>query len=183
MGRRTIQGAPGRPSPAADDAVHDTRWAGEARSAVGCAALLLALLLAVDAVSGTLSGLRTLLWLGLALLLLVVLWPARVSAGPGRLVSRGLLRRAEVRTDRLVSVRWSDGVAQRLVLRDIEGNRAELDPNVLVANPPLWHVLDEDARTSAGRGTLRCGETALRQIAARVDKETAHTVFKVSGLE
>ncbi|MFJ8308296.1 MULTISPECIES: hypothetical protein [unclassified Streptomyces] len=183
MERRTVRSAAGRPSRAADGAVHDTRWAGEARSAVGCAVLLLCLLLAIDAAAGTLSVLRTLLWLGLALLLFVVLWPARVSASPGRLASRGLLRRAEVRTDRLVSVRWSDGVAQRLVLRDIEGNRAELDPKVLVANPPLWHVLDQDARTSTDRGTLRCGETALRQIASRVDKETAQTVFKVSGLE
>ncbi|GAA1365786.1 hypothetical protein J0695_06710 [Streptomyces beijiangensis] len=163
--------------------VHDAGWAGDARAAVGCAVLLLVLLLAIDTGAGTLSVPRGALWTGLAALLFAVLWPARVSVSRGRLVSRGLLSRSGVRTDRLVSVRWSDGVAQRLVLRDADGNRAEIDPKVLVANPPLWRVLDDDSRTSADRGSLRCGETALRQIAARVDRETARTVFRISGLE
>ncbi|WP_438290582.1 hypothetical protein [Streptomyces sp. HUAS TT7] len=126
---------------------------------------------------------RAALWPGLAVLLALVLWPARVSVGRGRLVSRRFLRESGVHTDRLVSVRWSNGVAQRLVLRDAEGDRVELAPKVLVANPPLWHLLDGDARTRAQRGTLCCGETALRQLAARVDKETARTVFRLSGLE
>lgn len=171
------------PQGTAHPTVHDSTWAGDARAAVGCAVLLLVLLFAIDTGAGTLSVLRAALWTGLAALLFVVLWPARVSVTRGRLVSRGLLRQAEVRTDRLVSVRWSDGVAQRLVLRDSDGGRAEIDPKVLVANPPLWRVLDQDARTSTERGVLRCGETALRQISARVDRETARTVFKVSGLE
>ncbi|MFI6469642.1 hypothetical protein ACIBL5_05160 [Streptomyces sp. NPDC050516] len=180
MGRRTTRAAPGdRAAPLA----HDTTWAGEARSAVGYAALLCALLLTVDALADTLTDLRAALWLSLGALLLLVLWPARVSAGRGRLVSRTLFGERTVRTDRLVSVRWSNGVAQRLVLRDADGNRAELDPKVLIANPPLWHVLDADARTSVEGGLLRCGETALRQMASRIDKETARTVFKVSGIE
>lgn len=173
MGRRTLRTAP--------PAAYDRTWAGEARSAVGCAAVLLGLLLLIDTGAGTLTPWRAALWTGLAVLLLLVLWPARVSAGPGLLVTRGLRTRA-VRTDRLVSVRWSDGVAQRLVLRDAEGARAELDPRILVANPPLWRVLDADARTSVQRGTLRCGETALRQMSERVDRETARGVFRASGL-
>ncbi|MFJ8311660.1 MULTISPECIES: hypothetical protein [unclassified Streptomyces] len=183
MGRRTIRSAARRPSTAAEGVVHDTTWAGEARSAVGCALLLLGLLLAVDTGAATLTNGRAAVWAALALLLFAVLWPVQVSVSRGRLVTRGLLGRTEVRTDRLVSVRTSAGVAQRLVLRDADGNRAEIDPRVLIANPAMWHVLDTDARTSADRGTLRCGEPALRRIAARLDKETARTVFKLSGLK
>ncbi|MFD9818912.1 hypothetical protein [Streptomyces violascens] len=183
MGRRTTRAAAGERAMPPEPLAHDTTWAGEARSAVAYAALLFALLLAVDEMADTLTDPRAALWLGLAVLLALVLWPARVSVGRGRLVSRGLLRESGVRTDRLVSVRWSNGVAQRLVLRDAEGNRVELDPKALVANPALWHLLDGDARTSAQRGTLCCGETALRQMAVRVDKETARTVFKLSGME
>ncbi|MFF4186317.1 hypothetical protein ACFYZ9_24360 [Streptomyces sp. NPDC001691] len=162
---------------------YDITWPGEARSAVGYGTLLFVLLTAVDAAAGTLTDVRAALWLILGALLFAVLWPARVSAAPGLLVSRGLWRESGVRTDRLVSVRWSNGVAQRLVLRDADGNRAEIDPRVLVANPPLWAVVDTDAHTSIERGTLCCGETALRQMATRVDGETARAVFKLSGLE
>ncbi|MFF4186169.1 hypothetical protein ACFYZ9_23565 [Streptomyces sp. NPDC001691] len=182
MGRRTTRAVAGEQAPR-EPLVHDTTWAGEARSAVGCAAVLFALLLGIDEMADTFTDPRAALWLGLAVLLALVLWPARVSVGRGRLVSRGLLRESGVRTDRLVSVRWSGGVAQRLILRDADGNRVELDPKVLVANPPLWHILDGDARTSAQRGILCCGETALQQMAARIDKETARTVFKLSGLK
>ncbi|WP_317617786.1 hypothetical protein [Streptomyces sp. SDr-06] len=114
---------------------YDITWPGEARSAVGYGTLLFVLLTAVDAAAGTLTDVRAALWLILGALLFAVLWPARVSAAPGLLVSRGLWRESGVRTDRLVSVRWSNGVAQRLVLRDADGNRAEIDPRVLVANP------------------------------------------------
>lgn len=179
----TSHAAPGDRAEPPEPLPYDTTWAGEARSAVGYGVLLFALLVAVDEVAGTLTDLRAVLWLFLGILLFAVLWPARVSAGQGLLVSRGLWRRSQVRTDRLVSVRWSDGVSQRLVLRDADGNRAEVDPRVLVANPPLWRLLDRDARTSIVRGTLCCGETALRQISARVDRETARTVFKLSGLQ
>ncbi|MFD3484717.1 hypothetical protein [Streptomyces sp. NPDC058665] len=44
------------------------------------------------------------------------------------MASRGLLRERTVRTDRLVSVRWSDGVAQRLIPRDLDGGSVEVDP-------------------------------------------------------
>ncbi|MEU4352389.1 hypothetical protein [Streptomyces sp. NPDC023838] len=67
--------------------------------------------------------------------------------------------------------------------QDAVRNRTEIDPKVLVANPPLWRVLDEDARTNMARGTLCCGERALRQMAVRVDGETARRVFKISGLD
>lgn len=130
-----------------------------------------------------LTWLRSLLWAALATTLFVVLVPPRVRAGAGWFSSRGLLRADTVRTDRLVSVRWSDGVAQRLVLRDADGCRVEVDPRVFVANPALWHRLDQDTRTCVERGTLLCGATALRQLGERIDRRTARTVFQVSGLE
>ncbi|MER8042881.1 hypothetical protein [Streptomyces sp. NPDC094032] len=164
------------------DTVHDTSWPAEARAATGCAVLLLAACLCIDTMDGGLETWGTALWLTLAVLLFVVLLPARVSAAPNRLTVRGLWSRHSVRTDRLVSVRWSNGVAQRLVLRDRYGNRAELDPGVLIANPPLWQLVDTAARTSQREGTLLCGGTALDQLQRRIDRETAETVFKVSGL-
>ncbi|MFJ6636826.1 hypothetical protein ACIQMR_36515 [Streptomyces sp. NPDC091376] len=164
-------------------AAHDEDWAGHARDALRCAALLLGLLLVIDAGAGHLDGPRALLWTGLSVLLFVILVPPRVSAGAGWLASHGLLRRQLVRTDRLVSVRCSDGVAQRLVLRDADGRRVEVDPRVFLANPALWHRLDQDSRAGRERGTLLCGETALRALSERIDRETAHRVFTVSGLE
>ncbi|MGW2563228.1 hypothetical protein ACWCXB_29175 [Streptomyces sp. NPDC001514] len=121
--------------------------------------------------------------MGLATLLFVVLLPPRVTAGEGWLASRTLLRKRRVRTDQLVAVRWSDGVAQRLVLRGLDGGRVELDPRVLIASPQLWRQLDAGARTSLGRGTLLCGATALKVLSRRIDGETAQTVFKVPGLD
>ncbi|MFF9017128.1 hypothetical protein ACF09C_29700 [Streptomyces sp. NPDC014870] len=169
------------PMPEAGE-VQDDAWAGETRAAAGCAALLLALSMTIDAGTGSLSTARAVLWIGVAALLFVILMPSRVSAAPGRLTVRGLWTRHTVRTDRLRSVRWSNGVSQRLVLRDAEDNRAELDPRVLIANPALWHRVAADARLSAAQGTLLCGATALDQLARRIDRETAETVFKVSGL-
>jgi hypothetical protein len=161
----------------------DRRWAEDLGSSVRCSAVLLALLLLVDAAAGALTLRRGTLWAALALLLFAVLYPPRVRAGRGWLSSRGLLRERRVRTDRLVSVRCRDGVAQRLVLRDAFGDRVEIDPQVLVSNPDLWHRLDADARRSAASGTLACGATALRRVAERIDRETAHSVFRASGLE
>lgn len=162
---------------------HDRRWASDLGSSVRCSAALLALLLLVDAAAGALTLHRGALWATLALLLLAVLYPPRVRAGRGWLSSRGLLRERRVRTDRLVSVRCRDGVAQRLVLRDTFGARVEIDPHVLVGNPDLWRRLDEDARRSASSGSLTCGATALRRVAERIDRETAERVFRASGLE
>ncbi|MGW1885681.1 hypothetical protein [Streptomyces sp. NPDC001970] len=179
MGRR-ITGSAALPT---GGTAYDDGWAKELRDAVRCAALLLGLLLVIDAGSGHLTWARGLLWAALAVALFAVLVPPRISAGDGWLAADGLLRRRVVRTDRLVSVRCSDGVSQRLVLRDTEGSRVEVDPRVFVANPALWRRLDEDARTCVEHGTLLCGTTALRQLSERIDRETARTVFKVSGLE
>jgi len=187
MSRRIEGPASGRfpDVPAYDDGtwVHDRAWAGEARSAVGCALLMLGLLLVFDAGSGRLTALRFLLWAALAFLLFAVLLPARVSACEGELVCQGLFGHRSVCTDRLVAVCRSDGVAQRLVLRDEFGGRVELDPRVLAANPALWRLLDEGARASAAAGSLVCGTTELRRLSERLDRETARTVFRISGLD
>ncbi|WP_329245568.1 hypothetical protein OG223_10295 [Streptomyces sp. NBC_01478] len=166
-----------------DAGAHDRRWARDLRDTFRCAGALLGLLLLVDQFSGRLTLWRAALWFAVALLLFVVLYPARVRAGAGWLSSRGLLRERHVRTDRLVSVRCLDGVSQRLLLRDEFGGRVEIDPDVLVNNPDVWHLLAEGSRRSLDSGTLTCGATALRRIAERVERETAETVFKVSGLE
>ncbi|MEV0739126.1 hypothetical protein AB0I51_25025 [Streptomyces sp. NPDC050549] len=163
--------------------VEDRRWARDLRGTFRCTGALLGLLLIVDHFSGRLTLWRAALWFALALLLFVVLYPARVRAGEGWLSSRGLLRERRVRTDRLVSVRCLDGVSQRLLLRDEFGSRVEIDPDVLVNNPDVWHRLAEDSHKSLASGSLLCGTTALRRVAERVERETAETVFRVSGLE
>ncbi|WP_406332044.1 hypothetical protein [Streptomyces sp. NBC_00203] len=181
--RNDARDAVDAPTPPPAEVAYDRLWARDVRSAIRCAGVLLALLLLIDRAAGTLTDPRALLWVTLAVVLFLVLCPARVAAGEGWLTSRGLLRVRRVRTDHLVSVRCLDGVGRRLVLRDTFGARVEIDPRVLVSNPPLWHRLDEDARVSALRGSLLCGATALRRVSDRIDRETAQTVFKVSGLE
>ncbi|MEH0574622.1 MULTISPECIES: hypothetical protein [Streptomyces] len=165
------------------DAAHDLRWAKDVRDSIRCAGALFAVLLLVDWGTDRFTLRRGALWLTLSLLLLLVLYPARVSAGEGWLASRRLLRERRVRTDLLVSVRCLDGVSQRLVLRDAFGGRVEIDPEVLVKNPHVWLRLDAGAQKSAAGGTLLCGATALRRLSRRIDRETAHAVFKASGLE
>ncbi|MEV5879576.1 hypothetical protein AB0L75_36230 [Streptomyces sp. NPDC052101] len=162
---------------------YDRGWNADMRAALGCAGLLLGLLLCVDWAAGTLTWWRGALWGVLALLLLLVLFPVRVSAGAGWLAARRLLVTRRVRTDRLTAVRPLDGVAQRLVLRDSLGNRVEIDPEVLIRNPNLWYLLDEGARVSEAAGTLLCGTTALHRLARRLDHETALGVFRTSGME
>lgn len=115
-------------APPSAEVARDRLWAQDVRSSIRCAAVLLALLLLIDWGVGTLSAPRATLWAALAVLLFVVLYPTRVSAGEGWLVARGLLRTRLVRTDHLVSVRCLDGVGQRLVLRDTFGARVEVDP-------------------------------------------------------
>ncbi|MEU7486974.1 hypothetical protein [Streptomyces sp. NPDC042319] len=166
-----------------DGVVCDRQWAGDRREAVLCAAVVLALLLLVDGCSGQLTPLRAVLWAGLAALLLAVLLPPRVAAGPGWLASRGLLGERRVRTDCLVSVRLLDGVSRRLVLRDLYGGRVELDPGVLVANPMIRHLLDQGAVTSGERGLLGSGATVVRLLSRRLDSETARLLFTTSGLK
>ncbi len=164
------------------EAAYDHLWAADLRSSIRCSAVLLGLLLGIDRVAGSFTLWRGALWATLAVLLFLVLFPSRVAAGEGWLASRGLLRERRVRTDHLVSVRCLNGVGQRLVLRDTFGGRLEIDPRVLIANPPVWHRLYEDARVSATRGSLTCGTSALLRLSKQIDRETALTVFKVSGL-
>ncbi|WP_330341282.1 hypothetical protein [Streptomyces sp. NBC_00557] len=172
------------PSPAGPaGSVYDRDWAADVRRSILCAGVLLALLLLIDRAAGSLTWWHGALWAGIALLLFLVLFPVRVSAGAGWLATRRLVRTRRVRTDLLVAVRPLDGVAQRLVLRDTLGNRAEIDPEILIRNPGLWHLLDEGARISEAAGTLACGTTALHRLARRLDSETARAVFRASGLE
>ncbi|MCL8015205.1 hypothetical protein M1L21_29375 [Streptomyces sp. AS02] len=163
--------------------LHDRHWAGELRSAIRCAGALLALLLLVDTAAGTLTAARAALWSGLALLLFLILFPPRVTAGEGWLTVRGLWRSHRVRTDRLVSVRTTGSAGRRLVLRDALGGRAELDPRILIANPSLWLRLDTDAQLAQASGSLHRGRATLDRLSKRVDRETALAIFKVSGME
>lgn len=163
--------------------VYDRQWTSDLYSSARCAAVLLGMLLLVDLAAGTLTWWRSTLWVSLALLLFLVLFPARVSAGEGWLASRRLLRTRRVRTDRLVAVRPLDGVAKRLVLRDSLGARVEIDPEVLLRNPDLWLRLTEAAHASETSGTLRSGNTALHELTERIDREAALMVFRASGLE
>ncbi|MEV7812984.1 hypothetical protein AB0P05_19930 [Streptomyces flaveolus] len=163
--------------------VYDRGWTKDARTSARCAGALFGLLLCVDWAAGSLTWWRGALWLLLALLLLLVLFPVRVSAGRDWLAGRRLYRTRRVRTDLLTAVRPLDGVTQRLVLRDALGNRIEIDPEVLIRNPELWFRLDEGARRSEAAGTLLFGTSALHRLARRVDRETALGVFRASGLE
>ncbi|MGW5095745.1 hypothetical protein ACWEQ1_28715 [Streptomyces nodosus] len=175
-------GAAGAPALRPDRTVYDRHWAAELHSAARWALALLAALFLLDWGSGDGTPWRAVLWCGLSALLFVLLCPRRVSAGTGWLASRGPLGTHRVRTDLLVSVRFLDGVARRLVLRDALGGRVELDPQVLTDNPGLWYRLSEDARKSADGGTLLCGAGALHRVQERIDRETALAVFKVSGM-
>ncbi|MET9359449.1 hypothetical protein ABZX93_00855 [Streptomyces sp. NPDC006632] len=186
MGRRFTRSTTGTRTAVAEPPgplAHDIDWARERRTAIGVTGLLFTALLTTDAGFGTLDVTRGALWTGLAALVFVILLPPRVSTAPGELSARGPLTRHTVRTDSLVSIRWSDGVAQHMILRDTEGNGVEIDPTVLVRNPAMWRRFDEDTRTSIRRGTLLCGATALSRMAAHIDRETARTVFTLSGLK
>ncbi|MDI3422154.1 hypothetical protein [Streptomyces luteolus] len=180
MGRRTEESTDHPPT--ANHRVHDPHWAAELRDAALCAGVLLALLTVADTAAGRLTLPRTALWTGLGVLLFVVLLPPRVTAGPGWVATRGLLRKRVVRTDALVSVRWVDGVSRRLLLRDAHGARLELDPDVLIRDPELWRLFEQGTRLSTDRGLLLCGRTAVEQLSRRIDGETVRTVFRISGL-
>ncbi|WP_326709787.1 hypothetical protein OG758_10830 [Streptomyces sp. NBC_01474] len=162
---------------------YDSRWPKDLRSAIRCSAVVLCLLQLIDWWAGSFTAARATLWVALGVLLFVILYPARVTAGEGWLASRGLVRERRVRTDALVSARCLGGVSQRLRLRDASGGRLEINPQVLHSNPELWHRFAKDANAAAARGHLTCGATALRRISARIDRETALTVFKDSGLD
>lgn len=160
----------------------DACWGRELRDALGCACLLFAALVALDWGTGNLSFPRVGLWAGLGVLLFVVLLPPLVTGGERWLASRGVLRMREVRTDCLVSVRLYDGVAARLVLRDVHGERVQLDPRVLTSNPLIWHLLEQGAHRSYESGNLLCGMTALERLGKRIDGETCRAILRASGL-
>ncbi|MBM7173396.1 hypothetical protein JQK87_34430 [Streptomyces sp. G44] len=162
--------------------VTDRNWTAQVRSAALCALGLLVLVVLLDLVNGTFAAPRLALWWGLAVLLYGVLHPARVTAGPGWLAVRGLGRRRHVCTGLLTAVRYSEGVAARLVLCDSLGNRVELDPRILVADPLLLHRLDRGARAAREAGLLRTGYTELSRLIERADGAGARGVFEASGL-
>lgn len=181
-GRRNAHALEASRAPDAGAVVTDRRWAADLRAAVCCSLALFGLITLVDGVAGTLTAVRTGLWAGLAVLLYVILYPARVSAGPGWLAVRGPLRRRHVCTALLVSARVSETVAARLVLCDSLGNRVEFDPKVLAGNPLLLHRLDAGARASRRAGLLRSGAGELTRLLARLDGRAAKAVFEASGL-
>ncbi|MFI6251558.1 hypothetical protein [Streptomyces sp. NPDC051016] len=163
-------------------AAGDRTWRGSARLAVGAALGFGGLTFLVDWDAGTLSPARALLWLTLSAVILSMLLPARVTAGPGWLAVRGPFRRRTVRTDSLVYVGQYGDVSAHLVLRDSHGSRLELDPAVLHANPLLWHELDTGVRRSQERGTLRRGAEVLAQLGHEIDDTNARAVLEASGL-
>ncbi|WP_405638839.1 hypothetical protein [Streptomyces sp. NBC_00019] len=164
-------------------AVHDRYWARELRSAVLCGVLLFGALELLDWGFVRHTLVRTSWWAALAVLLLIILTPPRVSTADGGLSARGLMTCQRVRTDRLVSVHISEGVAPRLILTDTSGGRLVLDPRVLVANPLLWHQLDQGAHRSQELGTLRCGMPWLERLGQRIDTEVCRGILQTSGLE
>ncbi|MFE5868900.1 hypothetical protein ACFQ6V_09640 [Streptomyces roseifaciens] len=156
---------------------HDRNWRREARAAWYLGTALGGVLVLADLARGSLDGPRGACWAGLGALLVAVLLPHRVTAGDGWLAVRGLLGEKRVRTDLLTRVRRADGMTPRLVLRDAGGGRVELDPQVLVANPMLWHRLDAGARRSRESGLLREGGAPLAELAERIDGEGARRLL------
>ncbi|MGF1430582.1 hypothetical protein [Kitasatospora sp. LaBMicrA B282] len=162
--------------------VRDRHWPAAARRAAGCALAFAALAVLVDWGTGGLTLLRAALWVGLAWCIFAVLVPPRVSAGPGWLEVRELLRARRVRTDALVVLRQNGSIAVHLTLRDAHGSWVELDPGVLRENPLLWHQLDTAARQAESAGTLQEGAEVLRGLADAVLGEEVRGVLRRSGL-
>ncbi|WP_327725043.1 hypothetical protein [Streptomyces europaeiscabiei] len=167
----------GPPGPAGD-----RHWRGGARFATTCALLFCAMSLLVDWDAGSLTLPRALLWITLSGAVLTILLPPRVTAGPGRLTVSGPWREQTVRTDALVAAHQYGVVSSCLVLHDTHGHRLELDPDVLAANPLIWHELDTGVRRSVERGTLLQGADILEQLGHRIDDETTRAVLRASGL-
>ncbi|WP_237519393.1 hypothetical protein [Streptomyces sp. HUCO-GS316] len=185
MGRRIKKRAlvDGSPSADAVRTVHDRYWAREFRSAVLYGVLLYGALVLLDWGFARLTAVRASWWAALALLLLNILTPPRVSAAAGALDARGLVTHRRLRTDRLATVRISEGVSQRVILTDTSGGRLMLDPRVLIANPLLWHQLDQGARRSLEQGTLRCGMPVLERLGRRIDGELCRGILRASSME
>ncbi|WP_210585919.1 hypothetical protein [Streptomyces sp. GESEQ-35] len=165
------------PSPAGD-----RHWRGSVRFAAACALVFGTMTLLVDWDAHTLTPTRALLWLALTTAAFAVLLPQRVTAGPGWLTVRGPFGRHTVHTDALIAVRHYGDISSHLILRDAHGQRLELDPRVLIANPLLWHELDTGVRRSLERGTLPQDPDDLRRLRHRIDDETARAVLRASGI-
>ncbi|MFD5327318.1 hypothetical protein [Streptomyces sp. NPDC127092] len=179
MPRRIARPVPGVPG----DVLSDVGWPGEARTAVGCAVMLLLMSLIVDAGTHGLAVLRTAAFITLASVLLVILLPARVTAASDLLIVQGLWVARTVRIDRLSCVAWpSGGTSHRVILRDAEGGRVEVDLRVLSANPAIWLRLEAGARASVRRGTLSRDTSDLARLSLYIHAETARSVLKASGL-
>ena len=160
----------------------DRHWRGSARLAVGCALMFCAMSVLVDWDAGSLTPLRTLLWVTLSAVVCALLLPPRVTAGPGWLAVRAVWRRRVIRTDALTAVRQYDGASSHLVLRDAHGHKLELDPRTLAANPLLWHELDAGVRRSLEGGTLLVGADVMARLGQHIDDETVQAVLRASGL-
>ncbi|NUQ97252.1 MAG: hypothetical protein HOV97_39905 [Nonomuraea sp.] len=160
----------------------DRHWRGSARLAVSCALAFLTMTLLVDWDAGSLTPLRTLLWVALSTAVCAVLLPPRVTAGPGWLAVRAPWRRRVIHTDALTAVRQYDGVSSHLVLRDIHGHSLYLDPRILAANPLLWHELDTGVRRSLEHGTLRLGAEVMERLGHHIDDEAVQAVLRASGI-
>ncbi|WP_449338565.1 hypothetical protein [Streptomyces chartreusis] len=172
-----MDGSRPRPAPTGD-----RHWQNSARFAAGCAVTFFGMTLLVDWDGHTLTPPRTLLWLVMTTLLFTILLPERVTAGPGWLAVRGLVRRQTVRTDELVTVRQHGDVCTHLTLRDADGRRLELDPRVLLANPLLWHELDTGVRRSRASGILLEGIDVLERLRHEIDDAEARAVLRASGI-
>ncbi|MFI8178700.1 hypothetical protein ACIF6H_36225 [Streptomyces microflavus] len=83
--------------------------------------------LLVDAVGPGVTMARTAGWGCLATVLVLVLFPPRISLAPGRLVVRGLFTTTVIHTDQLSALQWPADVSERVVLTDVRGSRAQLD--------------------------------------------------------
>lgn len=149
---------------------------------MGCTLTFFAMTLLVDWDADTLTPARTLLWLAMTAVLFTILLPQRVTAGPGWLAVQGLVRQQRVRTDALVALRQYGDLSAHLILRDTDGHRLELDPRTLIANPLLWHELDNGIRRSRERGTLREGTDVLEKLRHQIDDATARAVLRESGI-
>ncbi|MEU2513118.1 hypothetical protein [Streptomyces syringium] len=178
-GRRAVYGRGSHPRPSVGGVLAwDRGWRREARAAWLCGLALAGVLTAIDLGRGEFDWQHGCCWAALGATLVLVLRPARITAGDGWLASRGLLRERRVRTDLLTRVRREDGMTPRLVLRDVMGGRVELDPKVLVDNPLLWHQLDAGARLAHQRGVLLEGAGVLTALAERIDGEGARRLLR-----
>lgn len=131
---------------------------------------MLAAALVLGAVTGGLTWPAALLWAAAAAVLFAVLAPPRITADGGELTVRTLLRSHRVRLDRLAAARVEGHTAQRVLLRDTAGRRAELDTFLLAECPLLRHALDTGVRRSHTAGLLPAADAgAVRDLVAAAD--------------